>query len=44
MPKISVIIPVHNAEKYLRTSVASLKSQTYADIEIVLSLSRMAIA
>lgn len=36
MHRISVIVPVHNAEKYLLTSVASLKAQTYADIEIVL--------
>lgn len=36
MHKISVIIPVHNAEKYLRTSVASIKAQTYKSIEIVL--------
>lgn len=36
MSKISIIIPVHNAEKYLRTSVGSLKAQTYGNIEIVL--------
>lgn len=36
MHKISIIVPVHNAEKYLRTSVASLQEQTYQDLEIVL--------
>lgn len=36
MHKISIIVPVHNAEKYLRASVASLKAQTYENIEIVL--------
>lgn len=34
--KISYIIPVYNAEKYLRQCVASLTSQTYRDIEIIL--------
>ena len=36
MHKISIIVPVHNAEKYLRTSVASLQEQTYQNLEIVL--------
>lgn len=33
---ISVIIPVYNAEKYLRQTVASVQAQTFPDWEIVL--------
>ncbi len=33
---ISVIIPVYNAEKYLRRTVASVQSQTFPNWEIVL--------
>lgn len=36
MPKISIIVPVHNTEKFLRKCVASLTAQTYSDIEIIL--------
>ena len=32
---ISVIIPVYNAEKYLRTCVASLILQTFKDLELI---------
>lgn len=35
-PTISVIIPVYNAEKYLRLCLDSLISQTYKDFEIIL--------
>lgn len=35
MPKISVIVPVHNAEKYLDQSIGSLVAQTLNDIEII---------
>ena len=35
MPKVSVIIPVHNAEQYLEQSVGSLVNQTLKDIEII---------
>lgn len=34
--KISVIIPVYNAEKYLARCVDSLLSQTYGDLEIII--------
>lgn len=34
--KVSVIVPVHNTEKYLRTCVESLLAQTLKDIEIIL--------
>lgn len=36
MSKISVIVPVHNTEKYLEKCVDSLTSQTLKDIEIIL--------
>ncbi len=35
-PKISVIIPVYNVEKYLKKCVESVLSQTLKDIEIIL--------
>ena len=36
MHKISIIVPVHNTERYLASCVESLTSQTYKNIEIVL--------
>lgn len=36
MPKISVIIPVYNVEKYLKRCVESIRNQTLKDIEIIL--------
>lgn len=36
MPKVSIIVPVHNTEPYLKSCVATLTSQTLSDIEIVL--------
>lgn len=36
MAKVSIIVPVHNTESYLRACVASLTEQTLRDIEIVL--------
>ena len=35
MPKVSVIIPVYNVEKYLKESLDSLVKQTLQDIEII---------
>ncbi len=35
-PKVSVIIPVYNAEKYLAESIRSVKNQTFSDIEVIL--------
>lgn len=35
MPKISVIIPVYNVEKYLHECLDSVKNQTFKDIEII---------
>ena len=36
MPKVSVIVPVYNAEKYLRQCIDSIVNQTLKDIEIIL--------
>lgn len=35
-PKISVIVPVYNAERFLRRCVDSLLSQTFSDFELLL--------
>jgi len=35
-PKISVIIPVYRAEKYLRGCVDSILAQTFQDFELLL--------
>ena len=35
MPKISVIIPVYNAEKYLAKSIESVLNQSLKDIEVI---------
>ena len=35
MKKISVILPVYNAEKYIRTTLESLFAQTYPELEII---------
>ena len=35
-PKVSIIVPVYNAEKYLERGINSLKNQTLEDIEIIL--------
>lgn len=34
-PKVSVIIPVYNAEKYLRECLDSVVNQTLKEIEII---------
>ncbi len=36
MPKVSVIVPVHNTEPYIRACVNSIIRQTLSDIEIIL--------
>jgi glycosyltransferase involved in cell wall biosynthesis len=36
MPEISVIVPVHNAEKYLKKCVESVQKQTFPDWELLL--------
>ena len=35
MAKISVIIPIYNAERYLREAMNSVINQSFADIEII---------
>jgi len=35
MPKVSIIIPIYNAEKYLSKTIESVMAQTYTDWEIV---------
>ncbi|MFX0196652.1 MAG: glycosyltransferase family 2 protein [Candidatus Hodarchaeota archaeon] len=37
MPKLSVCIPVYNAEKYIATAIQSVISQTYTDFELIIS-------
>lgn len=35
-PKISVVMPMYNAEKYLNTAVISVLTQTFKDFELIL--------
>lgn len=35
MPKVSVIVPVYNAEKYLRETLDCLSAQTLRDVEVI---------
>lgn len=36
MPSISVIVPVYQAEKFLRDCVESVRRQTFSDWELLL--------
>lgn len=36
MCKVSVIVPVYNAQKYIRRCVQSIINQTYNNLEIIL--------
>jgi len=36
MPKVSVIVPVYNTEKYLKQCIDSITSQTLGEIEIII--------
>ena len=36
MDKISIIVPVYNAEKYLPICLDSIVSQTYKNLQIIL--------
>ena len=35
MPKISVIIPVYNSERYLSKTLDSIVNQSLSDIEVI---------
>lgn len=35
MPKVSIVVPVYNVEKYLRQCMDSILNQTLADIEVI---------
>ena len=35
-PKISVIVPIYNSEKYLKKCVDSILNQSFEDIEVIL--------
>ena len=35
-PKISVIVPVYNAERYLLRCIDSILAQTFTDFEVLL--------
>ena len=35
MPKISIIVPVYNVEKYLEKCVRSILAQTFTDFELI---------
>ena len=36
LPKISIIVPVYNAEKYLNRCIDSILAQTFSDLELLL--------
>ena len=36
MPKVSVIVPIYNIEKYLNRSIDSILTQTFTDFELIL--------
>ncbi len=36
MPKVSVIVPVYNTEKYLAECIESISNQTFKDLELIL--------
>ncbi len=36
MPKISIIVPIYNVEKYLRKCIDSILAQTFNDFELIL--------
>ena len=35
MPKVSVILPIYNSEKYLKKSIQSILDQSFSDFEII---------
>jgi glycosyltransferase involved in cell wall biosynthesis len=37
MPRVSIGMPVHNGERFIRSAIESLLAQTYGDFELVIS-------
>lgn len=35
VPRVAVVMPIHNAEKYLEEALRSLRDQTYGDFEVI---------
>lgn len=35
MPKVSIIVPVYNVERYVKRCIVSLQQQTFSDIEVI---------
>ena len=38
MPKISIVLPTYNGEKYIRQSIQSIINQTFRDWELIIVL------
>ena len=36
MPKISIIVPIYNVEKYINQCINSILEQTFTDFELIL--------
>lgn len=36
MPKISIIVPIYNVEKYIEKCIQSILNQTFSDFELIL--------
>lgn len=35
-PLISIIVPIYNVEKYIRTCIESILAQTYRNVEVII--------
>lgn len=36
MPKLSVVVPVYNVEKYVEECIKSILNQTFSDFELII--------